>query len=90
MKINAFKPPMISKRIRSQGIENFEVVGPLLPYYSMANGKHKRIMLLKFKNGRRFMPISNPLGQIFFDGGRGYFDQCRPLGLLVYVIINLR
>ena len=35
--------------ILSQGIESLEVVGPLLPYYSMANGKHKRIMLLKFK-----------------------------------------
>jgi hypothetical protein len=31
-----------------------------------------------------------PLGQIFFDGWRGYCNQCRPLGLLVYVIINLR
>jgi primosomal protein N' (replication factor Y) len=56
---NAFKPPMISKTNSIPRLRILEVVGPLLPYYSMANGKHKRIMLLKFKKPE-VMPISNP------------------------------
>ena len=52
------------------GIENFEVVGPLLPYYSMANGKHKRMMLLKFKNREEvYAYLKSLLGKYSSMGG---------------------
>lgn len=38
------------KEIESQDFEAVTVVGPLTPYYSLINGKYKRIILLKFKN----------------------------------------
>ncbi len=37
------------KQIEAQSLESLDLVGPLLPYYSMANGKYKRILLLKYK-----------------------------------------
>lgn len=37
------------REILAQGIESLDVVGPLTPYYSLVNGKYKRIMLLKYK-----------------------------------------
>jgi hypothetical protein len=61
---------MTSKRIRIPRLRNFEVVGPLLPYYSMANGKHKRIMLLKFKKREEVYALSqNLLGKYSSMGG---------------------
>jgi primosomal protein N' (replication factor Y) len=37
------------KEILGLGIENLNVLGPITPFYSMNNGKHKRVLLLKFK-----------------------------------------
>ena len=37
------------KEIQGLGIENLIVLGPITPFYSMNNGKHKRVLLLKFK-----------------------------------------
>lgn len=37
------------KDIESQGIESLDLVGPILPYYALVNGKYKRIILLKYK-----------------------------------------
>jgi primosomal protein N' (replication factor Y) (superfamily II helicase) len=37
------------KEIESQGIESLDIIGPILPYYALVNGKHKRIILLKFR-----------------------------------------
>ena len=38
------------KDLESQGFEGVDLVGPLLPYYSMVGGKYKRIILIKHKN----------------------------------------
>ncbi len=37
------------KEMSSLGIESLEIVGPIVPYYSLNNGKYKRVLLLKFK-----------------------------------------
>ena len=37
------------KEIEGLGIENLTVLGPITPFYSMNNGKHKRVLLIKFK-----------------------------------------
>jgi len=58
------------EEFNAQGFENFEVVGPLLPYYSMANGKHKRMMLLKFKKREEvYAYLKSLLGKYSSMGG---------------------
>ncbi len=37
------------KTFASYNIEKLEIVGPITPFYSMNNGKHRRVLLLKFK-----------------------------------------
>ena len=37
------------KEMNSYNIQNLEIVGPITPYYSLNNGKFKRVLLLKFK-----------------------------------------
>ncbi len=37
------------KELEMQEIESLSTVGPIVPYYSLNNGKYKRILLLKFK-----------------------------------------
>jgi primosomal protein N' (replication factor Y) len=37
------------KQIEAQSLESLDLVGPLLPYYSLVGGRYKRILLLKYK-----------------------------------------
>ena len=37
------------KELEMQEIESLSTIGPIVPYYSLNNGKYKRILLLKFK-----------------------------------------
>lgn len=37
------------KEMNNLHLENLEIVGPIVPYYSLNQGKYKRVLLLKFK-----------------------------------------
>lgn len=37
------------KEMNNLRLENLEIVGPIVPYYSLNQGKYKRVLLLKFK-----------------------------------------
>jgi primosomal protein N' len=34
----------------AQGFADVSAIGPILPYYAMQDGMHKRILLLRYKN----------------------------------------
>ncbi len=58
------------KEIESQGFEDLSLVGPLTPYYSLTNGKYKRILLLKFKKRDSLAPyLRNLLSKYASRGG---------------------
>jgi primosomal protein N' (replication factor Y) len=60
------------KELESQGFEGVKFVGPLAPFYSLVNGRYKRIILIKYKNRELLAPYL--LSVIHRYSGRGGID----------------
>lgn len=60
------------KELESQGFENVSFVGPLSPFYSLVNGRYKRIILIKYR--QREPLASYLLGLIRRYSGHGSVD----------------
>lgn len=62
----------IKDEMLSQGFESLEIIGPLTPYYSIQDGKYRRVILLKFKDRK---PIDEYLKKLLKDrSGLGGVD----------------